>query len=142
MRSAFDYIKRLLRIEQAKAKERELAGVKDPSENSHKGRSDEATAEQFGISSNTMRRELFIADNADLLDPAASCDGSMGFAVNQLSGTIQGHARMIQNVLHHGTLGNTTAQTQQSLCRWGGERANILLHILPLTCPPRGAQYS
>lgn len=73
-----DYIKRLLRIEQAKAKERELAGVKDPSENSHKGRSDEATAEQFGISSNTMRRELFIADNADLLDPADFADWDEG----------------------------------------------------------------
>lgn len=65
-----DYIKRLLRIEQAKAAEREKAGVANPSENSHKGRSDEATAQQFGISSNTMRRELFIADNADLLDPS------------------------------------------------------------------------
>lgn len=64
-----DYIKRLLRIEQAKAAEREKAGVANPSENSHKGRSDEATAQQFGISSNTMRRELFIADNADMLDP-------------------------------------------------------------------------
>lgn len=65
-----DYIKRLLRIEQAKAAERKKAGVANLSENSHEGRSDEATAEQFGISSNTMRRELFIADNADMLDPA------------------------------------------------------------------------
>ena len=73
-----DYIKRLLRIEQAKAHERELAGVKDPSENSHKGRSDEATAEQFGISSNTMRRELFIADNAEMLDPSDFADWDEG----------------------------------------------------------------
>lgn len=141
MRSAFDYIKRLLRIEQAKAKERMSDGAKGV-ENSTPLRADVATAAAFGMKKDTMRRELFIADNADMLDPAASCDGSMGFTVNQLGGTIQGHARMIQNVLHHSALGNTTAQTQQSLCRWGGERANILLHILPLTCPPRGAQYS
>ena len=68
-----DYIKRLLRIEQAKAKERMEEGRNQhsPSENSHEGyRADEVTASHFGISSNTMCRELFIADNADLLDPA------------------------------------------------------------------------
>lgn len=64
-----DYIKRLLRIEQAKAKENMAAGG-EGREISHTLRSDESTAQQFGISSNTMRRELFIADNADLLDPA------------------------------------------------------------------------
>jgi len=63
-----DYIRRLLRIEQAKAKENMSAGG-EGREISRTLRSDEATAEQFGISSNTMRRELFIADNADLLDP-------------------------------------------------------------------------
>lgn len=50
-----------MRIEQAKAKERMEEGRNQysPSENSHEGsRSDEATAEQFGISSNTMRREV------------------------------------------------------------------------------------
>ena len=64
-----DYIKRLLRIEQAKAKERQ--GERTSARNlTEVKRSDEITAEQFGISSNTMRRELFIADNADMLDPA------------------------------------------------------------------------
>lgn len=68
-----DYIKRLLRIEQAKAKERQVRKSESVRENSHEQtgiRADEVTAEQFGISSNTMRRELFIADNADMLDPA------------------------------------------------------------------------
>lgn len=72
-----DYIKRLLRIEQAKAKERMAAGG-EGREISHTLRSDESTAEQFGISSNTMRRELFIADNADLLDPADFADWDEG----------------------------------------------------------------
>ena len=72
-----DYIRRLLRIEQAKAKENMAAGG-EGREISHTLRSDEATAEQFGVSSNTMRRELFIADNADLLDPADFADWDEG----------------------------------------------------------------
>ncbi|MBQ1450678.1 MAG: ParB N-terminal domain-containing protein [Eggerthellaceae bacterium] len=72
-----DYIKRLLRIEQAKAKERQ--GERTSARNlTEVQRSDEATAEQFGISSNTMRRELFIADNKDLLDPADFADWDEG----------------------------------------------------------------
>lgn len=64
-----DYIRRLLRIEQAKAKERQVAGTS--AANATKvGRSDELTAQQFDMSAKTMRRELFIADNKDLLDPA------------------------------------------------------------------------
>lgn len=72
-----DYIKRLLRIEQAKAKENMSAGG-EGREISHTLRSDESTAEQFGISSNTMRRELFIADNKDLLDPTDFADWDEG----------------------------------------------------------------
>ena len=61
-----DYIQRFYRIEQAKAKERQDLGLK-----SDKGsRADDATAKQFGIGRDTMRRELFISDNRDLLDPA------------------------------------------------------------------------
>lgn len=64
-----DYIRRLLRIEQAKAKERQTTGTSV--ENSTEvGRSDEITAAAFGMKKDTMRRELFIADNKDLLDPA------------------------------------------------------------------------
>ena len=58
-----DYMKRLLRIEQAKAQERQLFG-ENLGEKSHEGgRSDEKTAEQFGVSSNTMRKEISIVDN-------------------------------------------------------------------------------
>lgn len=61
-----DYIKRLLRIEQAKAKERQTSGVKNP----EGGRAREKVAQALGVSDKTIRRELFIADNADMLDPA------------------------------------------------------------------------
>lgn len=72
-----DYIKRLLRIEQAKAKERQASGTSV--ENSTKvGRSDEITAAAFGMKKDTMRRELFIADNAEMLDPADFADWDEG----------------------------------------------------------------
>ena len=73
-----DYMKRLLRIEQSKADERKKSGKKDLSENSHEGRSDERTAEQFGISSNTMRKEMSIVDNKDLLTPEDFADWDEG----------------------------------------------------------------
>lgn len=73
-----DYMKRLLRIEQAKAKERQESGKKNLSDNSHEGRSDEATASQFGISSNTMRKEISIVDNKDLLTPEDFADWDEG----------------------------------------------------------------
>lgn len=69
-----DYIKRLLRIEQAKAKERQDLGLKSD----EGSRADDATAKQFGIGRDTMRRELFIADNADLLDPSDFADWDEG----------------------------------------------------------------
>lgn len=72
-----DYIKRLLRIEQAKAKERQVSGTSV--ENSTEvGRSDEITAAAFGMKKDTMRRELFIADNADLLDHSDFADWDEG----------------------------------------------------------------
>ena len=72
-----DYIKRLLRIEQAKAKERQGERTSDRNLTEVK-RADSATAEQFDISRDTMRRELFIADNKDLLDPADFADWDEG----------------------------------------------------------------
>ena len=72
-----DYIKRLLRIEQAKAKERQGERTSDRNLTEVK-RADSATAEQLGISRDTMRRELFIADNKDLLDPADFADWDEG----------------------------------------------------------------
>ena len=69
-----DYMKRLLRIEQAKAKERQDLGEK-----SHEGgRSDEKTAEQFGISSNTLRKEISIVDHQDALTPEDFADWDEG----------------------------------------------------------------
>lgn len=65
-----DYMKRLLRIEAAKASEREHSGVKNPSPNSDEGRSDEKTAKQFGIGKDTLRKEISIVENKDLLDPS------------------------------------------------------------------------
>lgn len=66
-----DYMKRLMRIEKAKAEERAKAGKEiDPCQNSDGGRADEITAKHFEMSRDTMRKEIAIADNKDLLDPA------------------------------------------------------------------------
>lgn len=73
-----DYIKRLLRIEQAKAKERMSDGGKGVVNDAPLQRSDDATAKQFDMSATTMRRELFITDNKDLLDPADFADWDEG----------------------------------------------------------------
>ena len=63
-----DYMKRLLKIEEVKAKERQ--GNKTSVENNAEvKRADESTAEKFDISATTMRKEITIADNKDLLDP-------------------------------------------------------------------------
>ena len=61
-----DYMKRLLRIEQAKAKERQNLGLKSD----EGSRADDATAKQFGIGKDTLRKEMSIVDHKDLLDPA------------------------------------------------------------------------
>ena len=72
-----DYIQRLYRIEQAKAAERQKAGT-CASNDTKVGRSDEATAEAFGISATTMRRELYIDEHKELLDPADFADWDEG----------------------------------------------------------------
>ena len=69
-----DYMKRLLRIEAAKAEER----MKNPSQNSDEGRADEKTAKQFDISRDTMRKEITIADNRDLLSDEDFADWDEG----------------------------------------------------------------
>ena len=77
-----DYMRRLWRIEQAKAAERMNAGVKadeDPRQNSAEGgRADDKTAEQFGISRDTMKKEMQIVDNKDLLTPEDFADWDEG----------------------------------------------------------------
>ena len=61
-----------MKIEAGKAKERQATstGGNNPQlcEKSHEaGRADEETAKQFGISSNTLRKEIAIVDNRDKL---------------------------------------------------------------------------
>lgn len=72
-----DYIRRLLRIEQAKAKERQGERTSDQN-GTEVQRADQLTAEQFGIGRTTMRRELFIADHSDMLDPSDFADWDEG----------------------------------------------------------------
>ena len=66
-----DYMYRLMRIEQEKARERqgERTDICQKSDKGSSGRADETTAEQFGISRDTMRKEMTIVENKDLLDP-------------------------------------------------------------------------
>lgn len=71
-----DYMKRLLRIEQAKAKERmaESGGnISTPV-----GKSRDKTAEKFGMSGKQMEKELSIVDNKDLLAPEDFADWDEG----------------------------------------------------------------
>lgn len=77
-----DYMKRLLRIEQAKAKERQgerndLKNIPQISAES-KSESREVVASQFGISRDTMKKEMSIVDNKDLLDPSDFADWDEG----------------------------------------------------------------
>lgn len=72
-----DYMKRLLKIEEAKAKERQ--GNKTSVENNAEvKRSDEITAEKFEVSATTMRKEIAISDNRKLLDPKDFADWDEG----------------------------------------------------------------
>lgn len=84
-----DYMKRLARIEAIKAAERKKTGVKSDEGNLRQnsdegqetpGRADEKTAEKFGISRDTMRREIEIVDHKADIDPedfAAWDDGKL-----------------------------------------------------------------
>jgi hypothetical protein len=69
-----DYMKRLLRIEQAKAKERQDLGLKSD----EGSRADDATAKQFGIGKDTLRKEMSIVDHKDLLDPSEFAEWDEG----------------------------------------------------------------
>lgn len=62
-----DYMKRLLHIEEAKAKERQKAGINLTKKSSEGGEARQKTAEQFGISHDTMRKEMSIVDNKNLI---------------------------------------------------------------------------
>lgn len=76
-----DYMKRLMRIESAKAEEREKAGVAlDPVKNSAQGsgKTREIVASAFGVSHDTMKKEMSIVENKDLLDPSDFADWDEG----------------------------------------------------------------
>ena len=69
-----EYARRLARIESAKARERQTSGVNDP----EGGRAREKVAQSLGVGDKTLRRAQFIADNADMLDPADFADWDEG----------------------------------------------------------------
>lgn len=62
-------MRRLLRIEQVKAKERQKAGTNLGEIFPEGGRARDKTAEQFGISGKTMEKEIAIVDNKDFIPP-------------------------------------------------------------------------
>ena len=63
-------IRRQMDIEAAKAKERMAEGGRGANISTPSGKSRDKAAEQFGISGEQARKTLYVADNADLLDPA------------------------------------------------------------------------
>lgn len=78
-RERVDYMKRLLRIEQAKAAERQKAGANlGETFPEGKGRAKDKTAEQFGISGKTMEKEISIVDNKEALTPSDFADWDEG----------------------------------------------------------------
>lgn len=69
-----DWMKRLWRIEAAKAEMRQNLG-----QISDEGiRSDDAVSKQFGVSRDTLRKEITIVDNKDLLTPEDFADWDEG----------------------------------------------------------------
>lgn len=73
-----DYMRRLLRIEQAKASERMKAGGQNPVKNSAQGKTRDIVSNQFGVSHDTMKKEFSIVDNKDLLTPEDFADWDEG----------------------------------------------------------------
>lgn len=69
-----DYMYRLMRIEKEKAKERQNLGLKSD----EGSRADDATAEAFGIGRDTMRKEMQIVENKNILDPKDFADWDEG----------------------------------------------------------------
>lgn len=80
-----DYMRRLWRIEQAKAAERQRAALKQNADTDREmfperetGRAKDKTAAAFGISGKTMEKEMQIVDNKDLLTPEDFADWDEG----------------------------------------------------------------
>lgn len=73
-----EYARRLALIEGAKAKERMSEGGKGTQDIAGVGETRTKVAQALGTNRETLRQEQFIADNADLLDPADFADWDEG----------------------------------------------------------------
>lgn len=73
-----EYARRLTAIEAAKAKERQGTRTDIGADLRESARTDETVADTLGTSASQMRREQFISDNRDLLDPADFADWDEG----------------------------------------------------------------
>ena len=69
-----EYARRLTAIEAAKARERMTLGVNDP----EGGRAREKVAQALSVGDKTLRREQYIEDHQDLLDPSDFADWDEG----------------------------------------------------------------
>lgn len=72
------YMKKLMEIEGEKARERMLSGKADPGQNSAEGRPRDIVAAQFGISRDTLKKEISILDNSSALTPEDFADWDEG----------------------------------------------------------------
>lgn len=75
-----DYMYRLMRIEKEKARERqgERTDIQQKFAESDKGQARDKTAAAFGVSGETMRKEMQILENKDLLTPEDFTDWDEG----------------------------------------------------------------
>lgn len=73
-----DYMYRLMRIEKEKARERMTAGGQQIFAEGDKGQARDKTAAAFGVSGETMRKEMQIVENKDLLPPEDFADWDEG----------------------------------------------------------------
>ena len=73
-----DYMKRLLRIEQVKSKERMSEAGQGRVKSSDLGRAKDKVAESFGVGRQTMERELAIVDNKELIPAEDFADWDEG----------------------------------------------------------------
>lgn len=73
-----DYMYRLMRIEKEKARERMNAGGQQIFAEGEKGQARDKTAATFGVSGETMRKEMQIVENRDRLTPEDFADWDEG----------------------------------------------------------------
>lgn len=73
-----DYMYRLMRIEKEKARERMTAGGQQIFAEGEKGQARDKTAAAFGVSGETMRKEMQIVENRDRLTPEDFADWDEG----------------------------------------------------------------